>query len=143
SAEMVRALVLSTEAQIVSYRVASIAASMDPIAFLLFVSGLTQRPLRRVSFLAACVASAAFALWAGWAALPVYTPDNRALGGFGDFVFSYALGVFTAVVYVSALASIAARLRVEPAEPRWRWLFAAACAVVLPRVYLPLNGVGV
>lgn len=129
-AETMRALAESTRDQNLWFRLASVCASLDPLALLLFassaLSGARRFPTGLVTY--AAVAGGVLAFVAGW------TLDYRFAS-----VFGFCLAAHTALIYGWVLVEAIRMLRREPSAPSWASLVPAMAVAALP-VVMGLTG---
>lgn len=125
-AETMRSLAETVPEKLAWYRLASVVASLDPLALYLFASHL--RPGRiRDPVRIALVAIPAFAL-AVWGAFLTTIPfiNDR------TFAYPITLSAFTGVVYTALLFWAMEGLLREPDRPAWRPLFVAISVMAIP-----------
>jgi predicted Ser/Thr protein kinase len=120
-AETVRALAATEHVRVVAYRVASIAASLDPFVLSWFVMVLTRSESRRARFglIVTAAISAVLALYAGW----VLTPAHP--------WFDVSLSLFTGVVYGMLLFRVLRATMLNTTQGGI-WLLAALALAALP-----------
>lgn len=125
AAELVRALATDP---LPAYRIATIAAALDPLALWMFVHVLVRREPSRARVALMGSLAAALALGAGWA-LPPLTDAS------GAHVVPVALAAYTVVVYLEATLVAFRRIVDDPLDPRWRSLAMACTLVMAPQVF--------
>lgn len=125
AAETLRAL-SPDDMGLVWYRVATVAASLDPPALVFFVATLAEVPLSWRRLVALCAPAAALALLAGWA-LPDFdhAADSSA-------TIPALLALYTLLAYAWAWRLAWGRLVGAPMDPRWRALAVAMTLAALP-----------
>lgn len=118
------------EAAVVWFKVASVAAAIDPLLLLAFVLIHADVPPRfaRPWLVASAAASAALALWAGWGISELPIAFERGMA------FPTALTAYTAAAYIAAMAWGALYAVRPEAHGGWRWLFPALSIVAIPLV---------
>ncbi|MEA3201254.1 MAG: hypothetical protein QOE90_2682, partial [Thermoplasmata archaeon] len=132
-AETLRLLSPSADA-LAWFRLASVVASLDPLALYLFAANARPGAMRSPGRIAV-VALPAFGL-ALWATTLVGIPfaSNGPPADEGAFLFALALSVFTSVVYVGLLVWAIDGLLREPGRGAWSPLVFAIAVMAVPRI---------
>jgi hypothetical protein len=134
-AETMRVLVADPAKDVAWFRVASVAASLDPVALYWFAASYPRanelgRPARFVPVIAV---GGLLALDAGWTLDAVPDPILPA-----SERFPLLLSVFTAVIYVTVFAWSVHKFSRRPTEDGWRFIVPAFSVAALPSVTLRL-----
>lgn len=135
-AETLRAFASDPSSQILWFKVASVAASLDPVALFLFASALfaPDRPPSARVLLVVGAPAVALALAAGW--LVHRVPELPAAPS--TEIFPTLLTLYTVITYAVVLFQAANRLE-RSSEPRWAFLLAGLALAFLPAAGRPFD----
>ncbi len=108
------------------FRLASVAASLDPLALYLFAANVRPGAMRRPARVLLVAAPAfALALWGAGVTTVPFVNDRT-------FAYPAALSLFTATVYVGLLFWALEGMLREPERASWRPLFIAVALLAVP-----------